>query len=90
MMLHELLKEERFERASENLTVQHSGGEGNVLADLVSRTLWEQLHSICEVLGIRPVRARLAADELACVQREVDRFSRVFRVQARVRRGHDG
>ena len=54
-------------------SVQHVSGEGNALADLVSRALWEDFSTICGALRVRPVLVRLAADELAMANRVIDR-----------------
>ncbi|KAL3903573.1 MAG: hypothetical protein SGPRY_011621, partial [Prymnesium sp.] len=69
LLLHELLREQRFNVASEKLTLQHVSGEGNVLADLVSRALWGDFELICDALKTRQIHIPLAIHEQAFIQR---------------------
>ena len=42
-----------------HLAVGHLFGDGNPLADLISRQKWAQFHRLCAQLGIRPQRVEL-------------------------------
>ncbi|KAL3908233.1 MAG: hypothetical protein SGPRY_009881 [Prymnesium sp.] len=73
MLIHELIKEPRFRQATDQLVAQHVSGEGDVLADLVSRALWEKFSLICDALRVKPIPIHQTDDELSFAQQVVDR-----------------
>lgn len=54
-ILHHLHTMPGYTDIQRRTTAQHISGDGNIMADAVSRGLWEELTQLCDALRVRPL-----------------------------------